>query len=414
MERILLVEDNISLSKLISLKISKELPFEVDIAHTYKEAQLFMRQYKYFVALLDLNLPDAPNGEIVDYVIEQNIPCIVVSSSVNKTFRKQILDKNIIDYVAKGGIEDIDYTISILDRLNKNRQHKVLIVDDSMVFRKAMQRMMKNLFFKVFAVGHGEEALSMLEQNPDIKIVLTDYAMPVMDGLELTKEIRKTHKKSDLSILAISSNDDDEISAMFLKSGATDFIKKPFSKEEFSCRINNAIEALENLETLTNHSKRDVLTGLYNRQYFLYKAQSYFLKSMEVEESFCLARIDIDNISKLKDSLGSEIVNNLIVHLSELLIFQLNEGDLVSHFGSEGFCVLLKNISNTSAQILLEGILHKMQVSPLILEDESDLNFTVCLGAVSQAEESLEATLDQADLLLYNAKNVGSNTLILE
>ena len=234
MERILLVEDNKSLSKLISMKINSELPFEVDVAYSFKEAQLFMRQYTYFIALLDINLPDAPNGEIVDSVIEKKIPVIVLSGNVNKAFRKQMLEKDIIDYVGKNGIDDIDYAISIINRLSKNRQHKVLIVDDSMVFRNEMQRMMKNLFFQVFAVGHGEEALAILEQNPQIRLVLTDYAMPVMDGLELTKEIRKNYKKSDLTILAISSNEESEISAMFLKNGATDFIKKPFSKEEFS------------------------------------------------------------------------------------------------------------------------------------------------------------------------------------
>jgi len=414
MERILLVENNQSLSKLIALKISKELSFEVDIAYTLKEAQLFLRQYKYFLALLDLNLPDAPHGEIVDYVIENKTPCIVLSSNTNKEFRKKILDKDIIDYVTKGGIEDIDYTVNIIERLSKNRQHKVMIVDDSMVFRKVMQRMMKNLFFKVFAVGHGEEALSMLEQNPDIKLILTDYAMPVMDGLELTKEIRKLHKKTTLSILAISSNEDSEVSAMFLKNGATDFIKKPFSKEEFSCRVNNAIEALENIDAITNHAKRDFLTGLYNRPYFFKKAEGYFIKSVDEEEAFCIGMIDIDNLKSINDKYGYEVGENVIVHLAELIHDTLKEGSLIARFEGEGFCVLLKDIHAKSVKVLLQNLQHKIKVSPFILENESELFFTVCIGALSQAEENLESTVSQADMLLYNAKHIGINTLILE
>ena len=414
MERILLVEDNTSLSKLISLKISKELPFEIDIAYSFKEAQLFIRQYKYFLVLLDVKLPDAPNGEALDYVLEQKIPCIVLSSNVNKDFRKKILDKNIIDYVGKGGIEDIDYTISIIQRLNKNRAYKVMIVDDSMMFRKVMQGMIKNLFFEVLAVGHGEEALSMLKQNPDIKIVLTDYAMPVMDGLELTKEIRKTHKKSDLSILAISSSEDSEVSAMFLKNGATDFIKKPFSKEEFSCRVNNAIEALENIEAITSYYKRDALTGLYNRDHFLKKAESYFSKALEVEESLCIVMIDIDGFSGLRDRLGHEICDDVLVHLSELIHTNTNEGDIIGRFESEGFCVVMKDIKSEEANVLLENLRHRIEVSPLIQEDESEISFTISIGAVSHPEEDLESTINQADLLLYNAKNAAQNQLVLE
>jgi len=414
MERILLVEDNKSLSKLISLKISKALPFEIDIAHSFKEAQLFMRQYTYFVALLDLNLPDAPNGEIVDYVIEKKLPCIVLSGNVNKEFRREMLDKNIIDYVGKGGIEDIDYTISILDRLNKNRAHKVMIVDDSMMFRKVMQNMMKNLFFQVLAVGHGEEALSMLEQNPDIKIILTDYAMPVMDGLELTKAIRKTHKKSALSILAISSSEDSEVSAMFLKNGATDFIKKPFSKEEFSCRVNNAIEALENIDAITKHSKRDFLTGLYNRQHFFEKVQKYFTKAVDEEETFCIAMLDIDHFKKINDSFGQEVGDKLVIHLSELLHTQINEGDVLARFGNEGFCIVIKDVSSHNAITLLEGLRHKVETSPLILDDGSEVAFTISMGVVSQIQDNLDEMVNQADMLLYNEKNSGRNQLISE
>jgi len=414
MERILLVEDNKSLAKLISMKIASELSFEVDIAYTFKEAQLFMRQYKYFLALLDLNLPDAPNGEIVDSVIKQNIPCIVLSGNINKAFRQQMLEKDIIDYVGKNGIEDIDYTISIIERLSKNRQHKVLIVDDSMVFRQLMQIMMKNLFFQVFAVGHGEEALSILEQNPDTRIVLTDYHMPVMDGLELTKEIRKKFKKSELSILAISGNEESEVSAMFLKNGATDFIKKPFSKEEFSCRVNNAIEALENLDTITNHANRDFLTGLYNRRYFFKTLNLYFQRCVNDEESFVVAMVDIDHFKKINDTYGHEVGDSAIVHLSELLRANTKEGDMVSRFGGEEFCIVLKDITVSTAEGVLEKLRHKVETSPLILADESEISFTISIGAVSQVEDSLEGMVNQADMLLYKAKHAGRNLLVFE
>lgn len=256
MNKILIVEDNKTLAKLIAKKIGSELNYKVDVAYNLHEAKLFLHKDDYFVTLLDVNLPDAPNGEVIDYTLAKGHKVIVLSGNIDKAFRKQILDKNIIDYVNKSGIEDIQYIIATLKRLEKNREHKILLVDDSIVVRKQMQSMLENMFFQVLAVAHGEEALGMLQSFDDISLVLTDYNMPVMNGLELTKEIRKTKDKKSLSIIALSSDENDETIALFLKNGANDYIKKPFSKEEFTCRINNSIEALENIQIISNYDIR--------------------------------------------------------------------------------------------------------------------------------------------------------------
>ena len=414
MERILLVEDNKSLSKLISLKISAALSFEIDVAYSFKEAQLFMRKHKYFVALLDINLPDAPNGEIVDSVIEHKIPTIVLSGNMNKAFRREMLKKEIIDYVGKGSIEDINYIIQTIDRLDKNRQHKILVVDDSRVIRMQMQIILENLFFKVYAVGHGEEALGMLKEFPDIRIVITDYSMPVMDGLELTKAIRKEFNKNDLSILAISANEDEEVSAMFLKSGATDFIKKPFSKEEFSCRVNNAMEALENIDTITNQASRDSLTGLYNRRYFFKKMTGFFEKSIANERNFVIAMIDIDNFKQINDAFGHDAGDRTIIYLSEILRANLQENDMVARFGDTEFCLILKDKSIDTGVGVLEELRHKVETSLLLLEDGREISFTVSAGATSQYENTLDEMVNQADMMLYNAKSSGKNRVVFE
>lgn len=414
MERILLVEDNKSLAKLISMKISAQLPFEVDIAYNLQEAKLFTRKYKYFIALLDINLPDAPNGEIVDTILEQKIPAIVLSGNMNKEFRRAMLKKEIIDYIAKGGVEDINFIIATIDRLHKNRQHKVLIVDDSMTFRAQMQKMLKNLFFQVIAVAHGEEALAMLEENPDIRIVLTDYTMPVMNGLELTKAIRKTHPKNDLSILAISSSDDDEVSAMFLKSGATDFIKKPFSKEEFSCRVNNAIEALENIDFITNSANRDFLTGLYNRRYFFRTLPDYVAKAVDEQEHFAIGMIDIDNFKAINDSYGQNVGDQLIVHVAELLRSNITENDIVARFGGQEFCVFLKDRMNQEALEVYETLRHKIATTPFRLNDEEQLSITISIGVALDPEEGLEEGVNSADMMLYHAKQNGRNRVEYE
>ena len=251
--RILVVEDNKTLANLIAKKIKDSLNYEVDVAYSLQETKLFLHKYVYFTTLLDINLPDAPNGEVVDYVLSKNQKAIVLSGNIDKNFREEMLKKNIIDYVNKSGVEDIKYIIQSLQRLEKNKNHKILLVDDSLIVRKQMQNLLENMYFQVISVAHGEEALGMLKTYDDISLVLTDYNMPVMNGLELTQEIRAMYDKKRLPVIALSGDDDAATLAMFLKIGANDYIKKPFSKEEFSCRINNTIESLEYIQMLTTY-----------------------------------------------------------------------------------------------------------------------------------------------------------------
>jgi len=412
-EKILIVEDNKTLAKLIAKKIQQALEIEVDVAYSLSEAKLFLAGHKYFVTLLDINLPDAPNGEVVDYALSKKNHVIVLSANIDKDFRKKMLQKNIIDYVNKGGTGDISYIIQSIDRLRKNQKHKVLVVDDSLVFRKQMQNMLENLFFEVITVAHGEEALGMLQVKPDISLVLTDYNMPVMNGLDLTYEIRQTYSKDELCILALSGNEDAEVSALFLKHGANDYIKKPFSKEEFSCRVNNSIEALENIQTIMNYANRDYLTGLYNRRYF-YKAMNEYLEEIkESGEKFAVAMIDIDHFKHINDNYGHDIGDKVIVTLSDILRSSTSPKDVVSRFGGEEFCIVLKNINRYSAEDILARIHTEVANYDFTIDNNHIINFTISIGAVLyQDGETLDDVINEADMLLYKAKNEGRNKLI--
>jgi len=413
-QRILIVEDNKTLAKLISKKIETALDFKVDVAYSLGEAKLFLKMYTYFITLLDINLPDAPNGEIVDYTLKKGNHAIVLSANIDKDFRQKMLQKNIIDYVNKGGINDINYIIQTISRLQKNQNHTVLVVDDSMVFRKQMQNILENMFFKVITVAHGEEALGILHTKNNITLVMTDYHMPVMDGLELTYEIRQEHSKNDLAILAVSSNKDNEVNAIFLKTGANDFITKPFSKEEFSCRVNNTIEALENIQIVTNHANRDFLTGLYNRRYFFDSMRDYEDELHESGEKFAIAMIDIDNFKKINDTHGHDIGDKVIVALSEILRTSTSHRDIVSRFGGEEFCIVLKNINRYSALDIFERIRQEIERFSFTLDKDNYIKFTISIGAAMSSEESLDDIINHADMMLYKAKNEGKNQVIFE
>lgn len=407
-EKILIVEDNKALSKLIIKKMESNLDFDIDAAYSFEEAQnLVENSSDYFVALLDLNLPDAPDGEVVDMILSHKIPSIVLTGSMDKEIREKILKKDVIDYVYKGNIDDVNYIFTLIERLHKNRDIKVMIVDDSIATRAQIKSLLQHQMFKVIVAAHGEEALVFLQDNPDIKLILTDYQMPVIDGVELTKEVRKLYSKNELSIIAMTGTSTDLISAKFLKIGANDFINKPFTREEIACRINNSLDALEYIAKIEEMAQNDFLSGLANRRYFFDVMQEYFKEAKKKNESFALGLIDLDGFKQINDTLGHHVGDTVIVELAKTLQKHLKHEHLLARLGGDEFCVVLKNIDQKKA---LEFFIKlKSAIASLHVKEKKDLTVSVSIGVTFGDLESVEEMINQAEKALHIAKKNGKN-----
>ena len=408
--KILIVEDNKALAKLIAKKMEDKVEMDIDIAHSLAEAQAFLTDPKeYFIALLDLNLPDAPNGEVVDYVISKGLPSIVLTGSMDEATRESFIHKDIVDYVYKGNMDDINYIFRIINRLSKNRQYKVMVVEDSAPFRSALKKILTSLQFQVFTAAHGEEAMNYFTDNPDIKLALCDYRMPVKDGLEVLKEIRAIGDKNQIGVLMMTSPSENVNGAIFLKNGANDFIAKPFVKEELICRVNNTIEAMENINQIADFANKDFLTGVYNRRYFYENMNEYVAYAEEHMEPYVVAMLDIDHFKKINDTHGHNSGDKVLKTLAKKLIDETKGDDLIARFGGEEFCIILKDISNEDAVKFFVNLRANIANCKVQLKKEQ-ISFTVSIGvAFSRSEYRLDELLELADEALYRAKENGRN-----
>ena len=408
--KILIVEDNKALAKLIAKKMEDKVEMDIDIAHSLAEAQAFLTNPKeYFIALLDLNLPDAPNGEVVDYVISKGLPSIVLTGSMDEATRESFIHKDIVDYVYKGNMDDINYIFRIINRLSKNRQYKVMVVEDSAPFRSALKKILTSLQFQVFTAAHGEEAMNYFTDNPDIKLALCDYRMPVKDGLEVLKEIRAIGDKNQIGVLMMTSPSENVNGTIFLKNGANDFIAKPFVKEELICRVNNTIEAMENINQIADFANKDFLTGVYNRRYFYENMNEYVAYAEEHMEPYVVAMLDIDHFKKINDTHGHNSGDKVLKTLAKKLIDETKGDDLIARFGGEEFCIILKDISNEDAVKFFVNLRANIANCKVQLKKEQ-ISFTVSIGvAFSRSDYRLDELLELADEALYRAKENGRN-----
>jgi PleD family two-component response regulator len=268
---ILVVDDSKTICQSLKTRIENQLSVRVLIANSMKESAdiLLQEKGKISLALLDRGLPDAPDGEVVNFINKFKIPSILLTGTKLQKDDKIFDNKNLIDYIIKSSSYAIEYSVSVVKRFILNSKVEILIVDDSKTFAAKMQMLCVKYNLNTIVNYGAKEALVTLEERPNIRLVLVDYNMPEMNGLEFTSEARKKFKKDELCIIALSGMAEKEIVSSFLKSGANDFLYKDFSNEEFFARVNGNLEVMELFKVSQDKAKKDYLTGVFNEEYLL-------------------------------------------------------------------------------------------------------------------------------------------------
>lgn len=362
---------------------------------------------EYLCAVVDYNLPDATNGEAIDFTIESFVPTIVVTGRLDDDTREHVLSKEVVDYIPKENAQVYDYLSRLIARMEKNKHIGVLVVDDSRVSRNAMASLLRRHNFETFEASSAEEGLKVIHERSNIQLVVTDHNMPDMSGTQLVAELRKSYPKEQLAIIGVSSGNSSLLSARFIKSGANDFLHKPFCHEEFLVRITQNVEYIENVEAIRRAANSDYLTGLPNRRHFFYSVTHELRNSPEQQT---VALVDLDHFKKINDTYGHDAGDKVLKDIARLLASHFADV-FVSRFGGEEFCVYLPNISPEKAVKRLEEF--RLAIGEKTIKfQQTKLNVTASIGVTTQSKKNLEAMLAKADVLLYQAKTEGRNQVV--
>ena len=408
MKKILIVEDSTMVIKVLKHVFNSSPHFNPLYAMTYAQAkQIVEDESDIFAALVDLNLPDAENGEVVDFVLAKNIPAIVLTGSFDEQKRSELISKGVVDYVTKEGRYSYEYAHNVLLRLVKNRSLKVLVVDDSSTARKHIKALLQLQMFNVQEASDGVQAIKILLENQDIRLVITDYNMPRMDGCEMVKHIRVKYEKTDLIIIGLSSEGEGTLSARFIKTGANDFLRKPFNHEEFYCRINHNIEFLEMVEAIRDASYRDDLTGVYNRKYFFEQGQEIYSSAKDNQQTLTLAMMELDHFNTINQDFGTELGDSVIKSLAT----QLNgvfERFLFARAEDTGFYVLMAGLDIEKAKEVIGVVRQKLDEMDIV-EQHNALEVTLSVGVSGALGECFDDLCNAAAKQLRRAKDAGGD-----
>jgi len=407
--RILIIEDTPTIAR-VQKHIAQKVGYEADIAGNLAEAKELISKHSYFCAVVDFILPDAPTGEAVPCTIAADIPTIVMTGNLDETTRNIVEKHPIIDYITKENKQAYQYLEKQLARLPRNEQILVLVVDDSAATRHHICNLLTRHKYQTIEAVDGVDALKVLAENPQISVIITDNEMPNMNGDELCVEIRRLYSNDEKAVIGISAYDTLHLSTRFLKSGADDYLRKPFNNEEFYCRLSQNVDMLENIKTIRLQANTDYLTKLPNRRYFFGEANNHLKAAKMSDTSVSLAMIDIDHFKSINDNYGHDAGDEVLKGLSQCMAKYFGD-NLVGRFGGEEFAVYFADQDPQESLQRLEKF--RLFVEKHSSEFSKDhIKFTLSIGFHNGPIYSLDELIKQADLKLYQAKDSGRNKLV--
>jgi two-component system, cell cycle response regulator len=301
---------------------------------------------------------------------------------------------------------------------------KVLIVEDDPISLKLLSGTLSQLNYDVVEAKNGVEAWQILQQRT-IRLVITDWVMPEMDGITLTRLIRETEMAGYIYIIVLTGRQGIENIVDGLDAGADDYLIKPFDPKELSSRLHIGARILDLEQRLKGAYERmyelamhDELTGLWNRRAFYTHAQSELERSERMVHALSILLLDIDHFKLVNDRYGHLVGDRALIMLAETITKNLRSYDRAGRWGGEEFIILLPETSLNEAVEIAERL--RIQVMnarlPVHVEDQDnfddELGIEISLGVATLnlgSAVSLDQLFDAADEMLYLAKRQGRN-----
>jgi len=347
----------------------------------------------------------------------KNFPVILLLEHGNPDIYYEALISGFTDVFSLKNISEFKNYLFIFKKsfINSINNSRILLVEDS----NSMARIIKkNLEFLGCVVTHfinGEDAFKNFKEN-DYDAVITDIVLPgYMSGLSLIRHIRNYNgNKKIVPILVITAFDDDSRRLEILKEGVTDYIKKPFKKEELEIRLQNILKNKCFLDELINAKSRleetiikDSLTGLYNRYFLLETGKKRVKEAKRQGYPLSLVVIDIDYFKKINDRHGHIMGDKILCEIAEILKKNFREEDIVARYGGEEFVLILPFCNEIDAFVKAEEIRRKIETLR-----PHGIYVTASFGIASlngDKDINFENLFAMADMTMYEAKDKGRN-----
>ncbi len=313
----------------------------------------------------------------------------------------------------------------MIDNGTKKPALKILVVDDDRLSLRIMEKNLANKGYAVVTAENGVTAFEQLEGDKDISLVITDWNMPLMDGVELCRKARVLKRSRYLPLILLTARGEKQDLIEGLNAGADAFISKPmdFSELQAHLKVSERIidleakladqfqklkEAHDRIEEIAH---KDELTNLANRRFIMELLDKEISRCIRYGNPLSAFILDIDHFKRVNDEHGHLSGDKVLRQIGSILSTTVRDTDRVGRYGGEEFLGFLPETDIQGAVIQAERLRCQVAECPFIVEEGKILQLTVSIGVAQYdiSNDTIETFLSRADEALYQAKQSGRN-----
>jgi diguanylate cyclase (GGDEF)-like protein len=300
----------------------------------------------------------------------------------------------------------------------------ILVAEDDLTARTILVGVLKKWGYDPVAVKDGQAAWDALQQPDSPRLLILDWMMPEMDGLEVIRRARAQFIEQPPYIILLTSKDEKGDIIFGLETGANDYVRKPFIHEELYARIRvgqRTIELqtrlFETMQALAHTATHDPLTGILNRRAILEQlskelARAWHKGNHDGSLGLSVGFVDIDHFKQINDQHGHQVGDEVLKGLVGVLASQLRAYDTFGRLGGDEFLVVAPGSGEENNESLFERLSTAI-AGCKIMTAAGDVSITVSIGvAMADMECNEDQLLDRADGAMYRAKREGGHRVV--
>jgi two-component system, cell cycle response regulator len=295
----------------------------------------------------------------------------------------------------------------------------ILIVEDSPLYRRLVEQSLAGSGCTVLCATNGRDALELFKQH-EPEIVITDWMMPDVSGVELCQRIRRDFEHLYPYLILLSGNTQKEEVIEGFAAGADDYLTKPFHDGELQARVRVGLRIIQLHRQIQTKNKQleelaltDCLTGLPNRRAIENWAKRELSAAQRHGFSVWAVLADLDHFKKINDAFGHDAGDMVLRRVAEVISSNTREYNVSGRYGGEEFVVMLTHVTREQANAAIERIRIALEQQSFTA-DGKVFGVTASFGIAGTKDVqkfSLRQLLKEADAALYLAKSHGRNRI---
>ena len=297
------------------------------------------------------------------------------------------------------------------------RKAKILIVDDEQDIRDGLKTRLTAEGFDVKTLNAGEKVIKTLKDyTPDL--ILLDISMGEMSGFEVKEQLNRNIKTGTIPVVFLTVDNTIEHQRRGLKSGANDYVVKPFDMDDLIVRIDAVLTRKRFYE---NMYMRDPLTKLFNKSHLEKQAKILYTMSKKYSRPFSMAVIDIKNLKDINAEFGHDAGDFVLRSTADIIKSTVRGMDIPIKYTSDEFLVLLPETDNKQAAVFIERLKKNLKKQEFIYNQKDSIRFTISAGSATclAGELNIEDMFRMLDLNMHvkeieTRRSLKKNVLIIE